>query len=311
MKLTQVLVEHYDRGIPIEGWENVRKALYLYAAGTPKSGRETRHNFENNLEKVGVLALGMLFLTEASSGLRPNDFVDEMLSEAKACLQTSDNWEEHYDYNGQGYFHKTSVHIEVLDREKELYLLELNAAYVGDKPEAELAEYLGIPRALRYYTVKVQTEPKDKTHFAFDFEKIVRALDGLLKANTFTGKKIVEYFMGGDRYNVSKGYPLYMDDDFRIDLELDKVERRFNYRGGNLIDTWKARGSVLKGLLYASYSTDGPKKLPPSFCLRLSSSSVDRYGLNLPIYDADIKDKLDIKAHAIEDAFKKSPLFEI
>jgi hypothetical protein len=214
-------------------------------------------------------------------------------------------WSVRYDYDGQGYFHKTSVDIEVLDRAEGLYQMKIYAAYVGDEPEKALAESLGVPRTLIRYTVTAQVVPHDEKYFVFDFEKILRALDDTLKTQSFSGVKVANHFMSGDKYSNPKALQLYSDKGLSICLGLGRVERRFVYNHENSVhfDTWIVDGSVLTGLLDDSFEEIDKKEIP-TFQLTVVGTKKDKYGQSLAVWDAKLKEKIENKANAIAEALK-------
>lgn len=306
MKITNVTVEHYDRGIPLKGWDSVKSALNLYASGRTSSSRATE---ENQMQAIGqtsgALGLGLYLFAAPHMQGAGNQFVDRMLEEAESALNGRDHWSRHYDYDGMGVFFKTSVEISILDRKEELYMLEINAAYVGTKPEAGLAKELGIPQALRRYSVIVQVRPEDATHFDFDFGEILQALKGVLKINPNIGEEVARHFVTGDRFHDARPWPVYLDEIIGITLGPGRVENRFVYdEPGKAHDTWTVDGSVLHGLLDTSYK-DKSKKEPPTFILTIGSAKQDRLGYSLPVWDMDLKDQIDVLSNQIADAMKK------
>lgn len=303
MKVTNVSVESYRRGIPLKGWDSVKAALNLHANGRTKGSRATEeHQIQAIADSHGAMGLGIYMLGAPHMQGAGNQFVDNMLKEAKSAIRRRDRWARSYDYNGVGTFFKTSVEIIQLDKKEDLYLLEIYAAYVGDKPEVGLAEELGIPRALRRYTVLVQVKPEDATHFAFDFEKVLRTLDGVLKTKSFKGKDIAQHFMSGDQYRDPKHALIYSDTEIFVTVGPGRVEKRFVYdEPGKPRNTWSIKGSVLSGLLDTSYE-DLSKKEPPTIVLTVSNAAQDRSGRNLPIWDINAQDKIDILANEIAEA---------
>jgi hypothetical protein len=305
MKITNVSVEHYDRGIPLKGWDSIKSALYMYASGRTSGSRATEENQMQAINQTsGTLGLGLYLFTAPHMQGAGNEFVDRMLEEAKSALKSRDGWSRHYNYDGMGVFFKTSVEISILDRKEELYMLEISAAYVGTEPEAGLARELGIPQALRRYSVIVQVQPEDATHFAFDFGEVLQALKGVLKINSNLGKEIAKHFVTGDRYHDAKPWPVFLDKNISVTLGTGRVESRFvNDEPGKARDTWTVDGSVLHGLLDTSYE-DKSKKDPPTFILTIGSAKQDRLGYSQPVWDMDLKDQIDTLSNQIAEAMK-------
>src|SRR3989344_2120907 len=145
MKIVQILTQENRRLIPLKGWDSVTKALNAFANGFTRGAKATEQVTADALGKShgsdGGLAVGLFLLGGAMVGGR-SKLVDNLLKEAEAALKTQMKFGKHYDYDGMGTsFFKTSVDIEVLDREQDMYGIGIHAAYVGDKPEQGLAEY--------------------------------------------------------------------------------------------------------------------------------------------------------------------------
>jgi hypothetical protein len=84
-KLIGVSVERYDRGIPLK-WEDVKKALYLYANGATAGSRATRSDLEKSVSSTsGLMGIGVLLMSEVNN-VPPNSFVDNLLAEASFHL---------------------------------------------------------------------------------------------------------------------------------------------------------------------------------------------------------------------------------
>lgn len=309
MKITKVTVDSHERGIPLVGWENVEKAIRLHDVGVSNASSATHDDLVQNMGSAGGLfGLGILLMNEQNQG----SFVDQLLKEAKKAVKKEGNWRRSYDYDGPGNFHKTQVEIITLDKKQQLYMLMFWAAYVGDAPEKALAEYLGIPRTLRSYSVTVEVAPEDETHFAFDFEKVLRSLDEALDTKGLKGDLIANYYLLGDAQHNQKKFVLSKGANYLVTIAPGLVEHRFIYPDRKPIDTWSRDGSILRGLLRDSWKTgEEGKKMPPTFEFVLTNSKRDSYGDGLPIWDAEVKDELDNKAHEIKAALMKNPVFEI
>ena len=67
-----------------------------------------------------------------------------------------------FDYDGAGHFHKTSGDIKIT---KEGLVLTLNAAYVGDQVEDQLASALGKKRGLQSATISVPINQSSRDYY--------------------------------------------------------------------------------------------------------------------------------------------------
>lgn len=293
MKITSVLTQEYTRGIQLKGWSSVETALNTFANGHIDGARDTEDHQVNAIsQSQGALGLGLYLLGASHMQGGASNFVTRMLEEAKSTVQQRGQWSRHYDYDGVGVFFKTSVEIHLLSKKDDLYMLEINAAYVGDKPERGLAQYLGIPLTLRRSSVIAQVESIDGEHFSFDFEQIIQSVKKVVPTvKGVSGKSIAQHFMSGDRYSNPKPVVIYHDRDIEITVGTGRVENRFVYSQGNPTDTWTVDGSTLIGLLDTSYE-DENKKEPSTLILTVQSSSRDRFDYPLPVYDHELKDKM-------------------
>src|SRR3989338_1431573 len=161
MQITSVVGSENCRGIPLKGWDSVKAALQAYSEGKARGARATTNHQAEAIEQMGGgLAVGLMLYAGALAG-SPDAFVERMLQEAETAIRRNSRWNRHYDYDGQGNFFKTTVEIELRDKDEDVYVLNVHAAYVGDAPEQGLADFLGVPRTLLSKSVVVTTEPLD------------------------------------------------------------------------------------------------------------------------------------------------------
>lgn len=309
MRITGVTNEQYRRYIPLKGWKSVEKAIQIYDDGFIRGSRATEN------EQVRAIAeengdFASVFYLDASLKIgKRNKIVENMLQEAKSALKTRDNWKKDYDYDGMGTaFFKTSVEIKILDRESDLYAISIYASYVGDKPEEELAEYFGIPRALIWSIITVQTEPVGTDCFAFDFEWIARKLDSTLDIAGIGGETIAQAMIEKVENESKAEFVLLTIDDFTVTIGPARVEDRFIWKdpqgpGRKKIDTWSIDGAVLSGLLDSSYE-DRQKKEPPSFSISIAMRRKTDWGIkNVPVWDMKKQERIIMLTDTIVKAF--------
>lgn len=303
MKIIRVSTEQYFRYIPLLGWASVEAALKTYTNGFLRGSRYTSEQTEQEIRQhYGSMAEALFIVTPLLVD-RERSIADEILPEAENVLKERDQWRRHFDYDGMGTpFFKTSVEIKVIDRELEIYGLSFNAAYVGDEPEADLADYLKIPRALMKSSVIIQTEPVDDDHFSFNFEQVIRKLDHVLGTNEISGNTIAQAMMKFDQghgiMESKPGFLIRQEEDFQIYLSPGRVEDRFLWHDPwgperRQLDTWSIAGAVLTGFLDESYN-DRTKKEPPSLVISLSDHFVDPGGFkeNRPIWQPEKKERV-------------------
>ncbi len=314
LKITGVKTSEYRSGIPLQGWENVESALKLFESGAArKSNGVLQHEVKAYGDAYGELGTA-LFLLGNSQGR--GSFVDKLLKEAKPSVQNRGQWKRHYDYDGPGRFHKTSVEIEALPNLEDGYLLGLNAAYVGKEVEDGLAETLGIEQGLQWKSVNIELKPVG-TYFRIDFDAVAERLQPLYteldpaptsehrgfrqrlvevvrgkqptEKPALTGEAIVRTLLATDEYTSgSNPFVLGIKDGVEVSLNLGRVGDRFNWRNGNKSEElWKAEGAVLSGPLAESYSDKGGLETP-SLTVSIKPYSEDRYDRS-PAIDPEMK----------------------
>jgi hypothetical protein len=275
-----VEVSQYKSGIPLKGWDSVKAALDVFASGRARGSRATeQHQLKAVEESYGDFAAA--FYTIATPHMRESgsSFVEEMLKEAKPAVDDRGSWNRHYDYDGVGSFFKTSVEITRVEG-TDGYILQLNAAYVGNQVEEGLAEVLGAERGLSWKNVTVQYEPEG-TQFRIDFDQVAERLQGVareLGVKKLTGKAITEQLMMVNRWGDSEGpFVLGKKNGVEVTLGFGRVGRRFEYQQSQRSeDRWHLDGLTISGPLDTDYS-DESKIVPPSLSISIRPESKDRY----------------------------------
>src|SRR3989344_310884 len=294
MKIVQILTQENRRLIPLKGWDSVTKALNAFANGFTRGAKATEQVTADALGKShgsnGGLAVGMFLLGGAMVGGR-SKLVDNLLKEAKESLKTRTKFSKDYDYDGMGTpFFKTSVYIEVLDREQDMYGIGLNAAYVGNKPEQELAEHFGIPRTLQSCSVEVEAKALSGNRFEFDFEPVLRKLDMVLDTKKITGKEVAAAMLVKDD-DSNPTFVLQNKDGLEVRIQPGRVERRMKYTQGKPRDTWSSKGSMFSGELQRDWDGDENARATPTFLIVICSSQKNGWRGSLPIWQPDQQQK--------------------
>ena len=307
MEIVKISTHQNRLYIPVKGWESVTKAINTYANGFTRGARVTEQVTADAIGKDhgpnSGMAVGMFLI----GGVKINNcsqLVENLLKEAEECLKKYTKFSKSYDYDGMGTsFFKTSVDIEVLDREEDMYSIGIHAAYVGDEPEQGLASYFGIPRTLLSCSVEVETKPLSGNRFEFDFEPVLRKLDLVLDTKKITGKKVVASMMKEDKDKVAS-FTLQIKDGLEVYIQSNRVESRMKYSQGKPRDTWSSKGSILYGELQTDYeSKDKDAKATPTFIVVVCSSQKDGWRPR-PIWQPDQQDKVIYLANKIAIALK-------
>jgi len=185
------------------------------------------------------------------------------------------------------HFFKTSIKgrriIKIRGGEK--YVLEINAAYVGDKPEIELAEKLEKPLALIASQAIGKLSLVDDWWFNYDFDKLVRKLpipklykDVPSLVRNLTGKERSEKPQISFDYEGNKF-------ELAIGMDMKSYLRPKNGKYGT--EYLQTRGTYLAGGAWRTWDKDG-KNIPPtpeSPSLILSVSLPGHKYTKLPIVD--------------------------
>jgi hypothetical protein len=119
---------------------------------------------------AGPMGAGLVLLA-GDTMLKGRDFVGTMMAEAKGNLATKGEYRRSYDYDAMGSnFLKTSVNIR---RVEDKFVLNIGAAYVGNKSEAELAVLLGRPIALSSVNIDISMSVVDDWWYNLSLPKVL------------------------------------------------------------------------------------------------------------------------------------------
>lgn len=338
LKVLGVDTNEYRNGIPLAGWESIESALDTFASGASRGSRATEQHNIQAFSELNPLA-GFLFL-QANNWVSGSSFVRKMLEEAKTGIQDRGKWSRHYDYDGQGVFHKTTVEITGLKEPKETYVLGLNAAYVGKEVEDGLAAHLGIEQGLQRKSVDIQIAP-DGDKVRVDFDKVLAKLqtvklerkavayhpivdylkltaltegvsslfkekpesgENIHESFPITGKDVVDYFMKTDNHGSSPD-PLVLGikGEVELTLALGRVGERFTYDQGERSESrWNGEGSVLTTPLGTDYRNE---TVTPSLNITAQRVSKEKYN-RLPLIDPQSKQVAEDLISAVAQAFR-------
>ncbi len=142
--IESVLKNAKTTGIIFDSMEEVEQALRVYngeiSADILRSNQTTTQKAVDNLLQDSSLLSAGLFVAMGKVVNGKKDFVGEIIKVATASIEVWWTYKESWDYNGMGTnFFKTGIEIQEIGSR---YLLNINAAYVGNKPEIELCEEL-------------------------------------------------------------------------------------------------------------------------------------------------------------------------
>jgi hypothetical protein len=294
MEYLAVTQESIEGGIEFADLDSVKNALLLYASGdTAGSHETTRRGFDNT--ESGGFGLMMKMLIDLDND---DSFMEDLLSGVDT-VDMGRPYDRSYDYDGVGAFFKTTVLVSMAQvrRGYYVYLLSLNAAYVGDKPCAELAKAIGADRSLWRDTVTVELAPVGD-HFEIDFDDVMERLIAV-GLKTMSGQQFAEHTMRQTTKPLDAEYSLPIRSEPL--LVIFGLER---YSVGDPIDRtsrqvcWTQTGSVISGPLW-------PHQNPRlTFTVTAPASADQRSWERVPIIDPAIKQAIHDQSAAIVGVFQ-------
>ena len=287
-------LEHHS-GIALRGITSVKAAITMFANGITRGSGDTGTQM---IRDGGGLALVMKTMVESGHEGR---FLHTLFIEMETALKSRDIFSRHYDYDGMGPFFKTTV--EVAKLEDDLYILRLNAAYVGDKVEVGLAEALEVERALSSASVEVEIPAVDN-QFVIDFNMIIERVGKVFDLNGLTGKKATEEIVTvGEFREVKQRVQIYETEKFVVMMGPSGVESPMKHDGnGSSKLVWTAKGAVLSGPLDQDWE-DKTKFKTPVVAFHISNKKGDSYR-KPPFTEADDKMAIRELAEKIAVAFQ-------
>ena len=306
-KIQGVEITEIQRGIPLPNWESVKAALYLYGSGRVAESLDTRlHNIQAYAQSYGPD--GLLFFDSIAPSGPVKPFIDGMLTEAQERIGERGKWSRHYDYDGVGVFHKTSVSVDKApDGEPAEYVLGIHAAYVGDKPEKALAESLGVERTTLSKGVIVEYTPTADNTFGINLddiaERVIKVFGNGRRDARLTGKALADYFMSRDRYGhpVEKAYPVGEMDGFKVSLRFGRVGDHIDYGTDRSKELWKRAGNTLHGGLKQDFD-DRTKYEDPTLVFSIVDARKQDYD-DVQVIDRVRKSRMQDVAQKVADEF--------
>ena len=247
---TEVKLTEYSRGIPFASVDAVKAAITQYSEGRLSSSHATTRQLVSDGGDMIAMMLTLVHPSESS-------FLGKMFKEMDEALANKNNPRYHksYDYDGVGVFHKTTVEVEQL--KGGTCMLHLNAAYVGDKPEVDLAKALEINRGLIRTGISAPFKFAGD-HFTLNCADLARRLgttlefkiDGeQLAAIIATGRSDYE---GGRVSNA--GQQTYLCGSLEVSVSLSA--------GSYYEEPYQSSGSTLTGPLQADWEDESKFKAP-------------------------------------------------
>ncbi len=205
-------------------------------------------------QSYGEFGVGMMLLGSARSA---SGFMEQLLKNVKTSLESGKRFHGSYEYNAMGTrFFKTSVEVKPLGGK---YILELCAAYVGTKPEEELASRLKKPLALISASADAKLSLVDGSWFNVDLteslsallttEQIAAIASYMGNRSGFVSEPEIVLKHGGQKFNLSVGIE-------KPDCDYDRgVEMQVRIADGHV---------TLVGGAWTTWAEDRNTKIPPT-----------------------------------------------
>ncbi len=302
MDILGVTQTSHEGGIEFADLDSVKNALRIFADGVTPGSRETSHRGFDSSPTGGIGLMMKMILDDR----RESGFMQELLTSVDRVTEER-GMHRSYDYDGMGPFFKTTVEVKKIKvgRRQFVYLLHLNAAYVGDQPCAGLATTLGANRALWRDEVIIELAPTGD-RFEIDFNLAAERLAsiGLSKVS---GRQLADHSM-------ELAATSTLDDD-RPELPLRNdelvvtfgivsysVERPIDYQTRKMV--WSQSGSVISGPLAQGY--EGEKYSKPRLYASISVPATENECSwdRKPILNPTLKQTIHDQAAAIVGAFQ-------
>lgn len=303
MEILGVIQSSHEAGLEFADLDSVKEAIRVFATGSTRASAETqRIGFGNAGGGIGAL-----LKTTLDSG-HEDAFLADLFAGFNR-VEESGVYMRSYDYDGIDPFMKTTVDVRKVqtDQGQIVYLLLLNAAYVGDKVSAGLAERLGVDRGLHHDEVIVEIAPVGD-RFEFDFDAIVARLSSI-GLEIGSGQEISDHMMKAATEEANGAYDsrywLEANHDgllVRFGLETYTVCRPFDYDTRQV--AWRQDSAVISGSL--SRFKDEGKSITPRVRLSVTTPQppdADRWN-PVPILDPVIKQAVHEQSAAIAAAFQ-------
>lgn len=311
MEITNVSVEEEYSLVPVKGWGGVVNALNLYVSDEDIGATAAQGIVAAKIKKASGMMASLAFLFGNRMTDQQKDLVRIILSEARKTLKKHLRFEREFDYDGGERFFKTKITIQNLDQ-ADMYAVGI-IANGDDTPEIKLAEHLGVSRILRWCTIRVETNPVNN-RFEFDFEQVLRRLDGVLDTKEISGKQVAEAMLEQDEHlknRICWNFIIPTRDGLEVCIYPERVDwgLKTDPNSGRVYSTCSLKGSVLSGELERDWlSEDESAKVSPAFMILLTPAKIieikpDSYDREL-IWEIERQKRVVSLANQIATALK-------
>ncbi len=250
------------RGIICVGWNEVVALTKFFGRGVSQEAQ--RKTLEGVTQAFGAEGLDLMLMTFTKQDTRTDSFVDEILQEAHARIESGRSdledprarmWIGSWDYGGPGVFHKSTLTITCLlyagenGSEKDIFRWDFHAAYVGFEPEVRLATTLKRLQALNSISHFAVFPKAGEDRFAIDFQAILAPVLMALDSSEFaTGTEVLAALVevsNDPRERPRGGVKIGVLDNACVSLSVPMT--RWNCQGAEPTDNWVVKGGELSG----------------------------------------------------------------
>jgi hypothetical protein len=271
MRVIEVNTQQYYSGILVPDLVSVKMALYAYWNGVSSASNATR------AEQPG-LTLMMMDIIQSDG----NRFVDDLFDKIQQALTHRSQFSKSYDYDGAGRFLKTSVDVTKV---AQGFIVKFNAAYVGNKAEADIAAYLGVSRSLYWSKVLVSLDAAQNDQFSIDLRPIL----GALKVGDFAvpdATEVARIIAAGDKEDWSSvivrggTVPLFEHNLCEVLLQIESISVASYYD-----QPFVADGPIVTGALRKAWEEGQGFEQPKLEIFVRSMLATDNGTLDLSVQD--------------------------
>ena len=290
-----------QRGIALQGIDAVKTAIQTFYSGRVQGSDAKQASLMQDGGLAGAFA--SVPLEQVHAGQKES-WMDKRLEEMEQSLARRGFYRRHFDDDGVGPFLKTTVDVRPIPGEEQMYMLELNAAYAGDRVEKNLAAMLEIERGMASISVgKDMPVVADKCHI--DFDKLLRRVQGVLDVNDVSGEQVVAKILAHKPNDTPNGIVLgkcAANKNLTIALSMECIGWRLDHPSFD-VDLWSGEGSKLIVPVREEWE-DRTKVLQPrvDFVISVAEPKKDVVGSSLPTFDAAIKREMGELAKELEQA---------
>ena len=275
-RIVSVDKEEYNKGIILDSPEEFGQAIIVYNDGQVQSSKATENRLYSDIaqgegipgadtpELLKESTLQGSFMSMSMELLVPDGgskFAQNLASEAIKDLKSKGRFHRDFDYDALGTkFFKTTISGNQIG---EKYVLELNAAYVGDKPEGELAAVIKKPMALISSEAKGRLSIVDDWWFNLNLKDAVKNLPLSSKVLKNVGEWTKYLASGGYAGETPEFEFKHNGQKFALKLGLD-VDRYLRPENGEYGSEYmQARGNSIVGGAWTTWAENGNDKIAP------------------------------------------------